>query len=417
MNKALIKKLEEIRWALAQAKEPPTWLPAGRLLQLSVPAGRFQEIKARLDAGRVAIEAYEPREINLKLAELEANTTVYYEEKNFLQTFQETKPSIVDLAIIDYRGSWLVYDHSSQQVSTGDSKTGDKLEAPYLISNSAAWLAALPSFKSPDLADYFNPTDKEIVLYSALKGIKRIRVPADIPAFDSQKDIAPGLTLFRQQLEARSARDFSKCFKDVLFGSIPTSPEKELEEIVAALPGLITAADNDLQVYYKSFSFDKLKSDLVKEKDKYFAALRDILGKNMAQIVGVPISFAASVFTTYKSNNDFILGIVLLAYMAYTVFTYYLQSLNLRDIKEIESDFNADFDTIAQKSGLPADTIQRERTKVQRRISDIRRVIWNYRLLLFSLAALFIVFIIYQITQNTTPAEQASARIVIIVVI
>jgi hypothetical protein len=59
------------------------------------------------------------------------------------------------------------------------------------------------------------------------------------------------------------------------------------------------AAENDLQVYYKSFSFDKLKSELVKEKDKYFAALRDILGKNM--------------FTTYKTNDNFILGILLLA--------------------------------------------------------------------------------------------------------
>lgn len=405
MDKALIKKLEEIRWVLTQSEEPRVWLPAGRLLQLRVPADRFQEIKTRLDASGVAIEAYEPREINLKLAELEANTTVYYEEKNFLQSFREAASPATDIAIIDYRGSWLVYDHSSQQVSTGDSKTGDKLEAPYLISNSVAWLAALPSFKSPDLADYYNPTDKEIVLYSAQKGIKRIRVPADIPAFDPQKDIAPGLTLFRQQLEARSARDFSKCFKDVLFGFVATAPEKELEEIVIALPGLIATADNDLQVYYKSFSFDKLKSDLVKEKDKYFAALRDILGKNMAQIVGVPISFAASVFTTYKSNNDFILGIVLLAYMAYTVFTYYLQSLNLKDIKEIESDFNADFDTIAQKSGLPPETIQRERTKIQRRIDDIRRVILNYRILLFSLAAVFIIFIIYQLSQNTTPAE------------
>ena len=399
MNKALIKKLEEIRWALAQQEGPPTWLPAGKLLQLSVSAARFSEIKTRLEAGGVPIEVYEPREINLKLAELAANTTVYYEEKNFLQSFREAAPPAEDIAIIDYRGSWLIYDHSSQQVQTGDSKT----EAPYLISNAIAWLAALPVFKS--LADYFNPTDKEIVLYSAQKGIKRIKVPADIPQFDPSKNIEPGLTLFRQQLEARSARDFAKCFKDVLFSFIPTSPEKELQEIVESLPGLITTAENDLQVYYKSFSFDKLKSDLLKEKDKYFAALRDILGKNMAQIVGVPISFAASVFTTYKSNNDFILSIVLLAYMAYTLFTYYLQSLNLKDIKEIESDFNEDFDTIAQKSGLPADTIERERTRIKRRIADIRRVIGNYRILLFSLAGVFIIFIIYQILQNTAAAD------------
>jgi hypothetical protein len=403
MDKALIKKLEEIRWVLTQSEGARVWLPADRLLQLTVPADRFQEIKTRLEACGVAIETYEPREINLKLAELAAGATVYYEEKNFLQTFREAASPATDIAIIDYRGSWLVYDHSSQQVFTGDSKTNSKLEAPYLISNSVAWLAALPVFKN--LADYFNPTDKEIVLYSAQKGIKRIKVPVDIPSFDPQKDIASGLTLFRQQLEARSARDFSKCFKDVLFGFVATAPEKELEEIVLALPGLIATADNDLQVYYKSFSFDKLKSDLVKEKDKYFAALREILGKNMAQIVGVPISFAASVFTTYKSNNDFILGIVLLAYMAYTVFTYYLQSLNLKDIKEIESDFTADFDTIVQKSGLPPETIQRERTRIKRRIDDIRRVILNYRILLFSLAAVFIIFIIYQLSQNTTPAE------------
>ena len=403
MDNALIEKLKGIRWALAQQEGTPTWLPAGRLLQLSVPAARFSEIKTRLEAGGVPIEVYEPREINLKLAELAANTTVYYEEKNFLQSFRETALPAEDIAIIDYRGSWLLYDHNKQQVQTGDGKT----ESLFLISNAVVWLAALPVFKN--LADYFNPTDKELVLYSAQKGIKRIKVPADIPPFDPQKSIEPGLTLFRQQLEARSARDFAKCFKDVLFNFIARTPENELQEIVEALPGLITAAENDLQVYYKSFSFDKLKSDLLKEKDKYFAALRDILGKNMAQIVGVPISFAASVFTTYKSNNDFILSIVLLAYLAYTLFTYYLQTLNLKDIKEIESDFNEDFDTIAQKSGLPSETIERERTKIKRRIDDIRRVILYYRILLWSLAGIFIIFIIYQIIQNSPPADQGAA--------
>jgi len=401
MDNVLIKKLTEIRWALTEAKKPPEWLPAGQLLQLTVPVGEFQQIKARLDAAGMPIEAYEPGEINIKLDELAANTTVYFEEKNFLQSFKNATPPSGDVAIIDYRGSWLVYDHDSKQVQTGDSKTGDKLEAPYLIANSVAWLAAVPSFKSPALTDYFNPTDKELVLYSANRGIKRILVPADIPAFDPEKDLEKGLVQFRQQLAARSARDFAKCFKDVLFGFVATAPEKELAEIVVALPGLIATAENDLQVYYKSFSFDKLKSELVKEKDKYFAALRDILGKNMAQIVGVPVSFAASVFTTYKTNDNFILGIVLLAYLAYTVFTYYLQSLNLKDIREIESDFTADFDNIAQRSGLPPDTIQRERVKIERRIADIRRVIRYYRILLCSLAVVFIVFIIYQVIQNT----------------
>jgi hypothetical protein len=406
MDNVLIKKLEEIRWALTEAKKPPTWLPADRLLQLTVPVEEFQQIRTRLDAAGIPMEAYEPQEINIKLAELAPNTTVYFEEKNFLQSFKNATPPAADVAIIDYRGSWLVYDHDSKQVQTGNGKTGDKPTAPYLIANSVAWLAAVPSFKSPALADYFNPTDKELVLYSANRGIKRILVPADIPAFDPEKDLEKGLTLFRQQLAARSARDFAKCFKDVLFGFIATAPEKELAEIVVALPGLITAAENDLQVYYKSFSFDKLKSELVKEKDKYFAALRDILGKNMAQIVGVPVSFAASVFTTYKTNDNFILGIVLLAYLAYTVFTYYLQSLNLKDIREIESDFTADFDNIAQRSGLPADTIQRERAKIERRIADIRRVIRYYRILLCSLAVVFIVFIIYQVTQNATAGNQ-----------
>jgi hypothetical protein len=169
-----------------------------------------------------------------------------------------------------------------------------------------------------------------------------------------------------------------------------------LTEVVLSLETITREADNNLQLYLRNFSFEHLKNSLQKEKDNYFSSLRDILGKNLSQIVAIPVSFAASVFATYKVNDIFILVIILVAFLLYSIFTRYLQSLYLKDVKEIEDSFNRDFTIIAQKSGLAATDINVEKLKIERRISDIKNVIARFRYLLVGLTTIFIIFIGYQ---------------------
>ena len=125
--------------------------------------------------------------------------------------------------------------------------------------------------------------------------------------------------------------------------------------------------------------------------------MREILGKNLSQIVAIPVSFAASVFATYRVNDVFILFIILLAFILYSIFTYYLQSLYLTDVREIEDSFKKDFIFIAEKSGLLANDIDSEKIKIERRINDIKNVIIRFRYLLLTLAIVFTIFIFYQV--------------------
>jgi len=404
MDNLLTQKLDEVRRAMAASVPGAVWLPVGGLLQIQGPPDQLQHRAALLQAAGVPFEQDSPKEINIRLNELAPSTTVYYQQRNFLQNFQDPHLPANDVIIIDWDDGWVVYDASSESVhrSTG------ALAAPYLISNAVAYLALLPKLKT-DVADYFNPTDKELVLYSPQKGIKKIFVPAGIPNLDPTKVLEPGMTALGELVEARSGKDFVKCFKDILAGYVPTEKAKELEQIIGELPALTAAAENNLQVYYKGFSFEKLRNDLLKEKDKYFSSLRDILGKVMNQIVGLPVSLAASVYTSYKADNNVVLILVLVAYLAYAVFTHYLQSLVIQDLNEVASDFSSDFDTIAVNSGLPPDVIGRERGKIERRIADIRGVVTRYRILLWASATVFFFFTIYQIVHNLAVAHPAAA--------
>ncbi|HWK03769.1 MAG TPA: hypothetical protein VNS58_09060 [Puia sp.] len=402
MDNQLTGKIEYLRKLLALATTPTVYLPADNLLSLTIPKDQYTAVCADLTATGIVFDSYSDDDILIKLSLLSPAIQTYYQEINFRQRIKETLPLTKDVAILDFRGNWLLYDRQAGITTSGPGA----IPGLFLIENALAYYDAFGAFTDAQFADYVNTLNKEIVLYSSAKGIKRIAYPDYLPNFDPSTAIIAGVSTLLSRL---SSPDFSIYFKNELFGFTPTSPASELQEILIALPALIRSADNNLQLYLKNFSFEKLKSDLIKEKEKYFASLRDILGKNLSQIVAIPISFAASVFATYKVNDVFILLIILAAFLAYSWFTYYLQSLYLEDVGEIEQDFGRDFRELADKSGLPAGTIDAEKVKIERRIQDIRMVIRRYRILLIALSIVFTLFIVYQLIGVTVSSYHVIA--------
>jgi len=390
MDNQLKEKLILLQRVLAQAAQPPDYFSNGNNLSITVAKDRYAGITAELTAAGIPFQPLSDQEFSIKLSLPTPATEVFFQETHFRQRIKSFLPLAKDLALLDFHGSWLHYDHQAA-VTTTESGA---VPGHHLLDNATAWYTAFDMLTDEKFADYVNTLNKEIVLYSSTKGIKRINYPDYVPVFDPSTDLSPGVNTLKRRLESA---DFSIYFKNELFAFTPTNPDAELKEILIAMPALIRSADNNLQLYLKNFSFEKLKSDLLKEKDKYFAALREILGKNLNQIVGIPVSFAAAVFATYKVNDAFILLIILGAFLIYSGFTYYLQSLYLGDIKEIEADFQRDFRQLADRSGLPADTIDAEKAKIERRIRDIRAVILRFRLLLVVLSIVFGVFIGYQL--------------------
>ena len=394
MDSLLADKIQFLHGLLKLSILPPGVI--NNNLQLYLPVEQVSFARGKLDHWNIRYETIVEGELLINLSSIHVNTVVFLGELNFRQgveaTFDKNGAIVKNIALVDYKNAFLIYD-----CHTAKTYSGSAMEAPdFLVENAVDYYQVLAALKGKRFADYVNPLDKEIVLYSGTKGIKRIRVPDYLPALDPSKPIRHDCHSLLSKLQSP---DFSIYFKNQLFEFRNSETATGLQDIIISLETITREADNNLQLYLKNFSFENLKSSLQKEKEKYFSSLRDILGKNLSQIVAIPVSFAASVFATYKVNDVFILLIILVAFILYSIFTRYLQSLYLKDVKEIEDSFNRDFTIIAERSGLMTIDIDIERTKIVRRISDIKNVIRRFRYLLVGLTIIFTIFIGYQLVK------------------
>ncbi len=392
MDSLIRDKINFLHGLLSLSVKPASVINNNLLLNL--PTAQIPLIKVKLDEWNISYENIVDSEILVHLSSIDLHTIVFFSEMNFRQGVEKVLGAdgniIRNVALIDYKGSFLIYEHQ-----TGKAYLNSQIvTSDFLIENTTCYYKVLSILKGDEFADYVNTIDKEIVLYSGMKGIKRIQIPDYLPQFDSSGSIRQACNSLVSKL---GSSDFKIYFKNQLFDFRGSGNVTALQEIILSLGNIIHEADNNLQLYLKNFSFEKLKNDLQREKEKYFSSLREILGKNLSQIVSIPVSFAASVFATYRVSDVFVLSIILLAFILYSIFTYYLQSLYLTDIKEIAGSFKKDFSFISEKSGLPANDIDSEKIKIERRINDIRNVIVRFRYLLLTLTIVFTIFIFYQV--------------------
>ncbi|MEO8764671.1 MAG: hypothetical protein ABI416_10310 [Ginsengibacter sp.] len=392
MDSLLTDKIKFLHGLLKLCANPAR--AANNNLVVTLPTANVSFAKGKLDHWKIPYENIIDGELLINLSSIHAETFVFFQEINFRQNIEialdATTNITKNIALIDYKNSFLIYDIKSNKTCLNSEIT----EADFLIDNALCYYKILRILKSKEFADYVNTKDKEIILYSGTKGIMRIEIPDYMPNFDSCKSTRHDCDTLVSKI---GSSDFKMYFKNQLFDFRNSDTVTDLKRIILSLQNLTRQADNNLQLYLKNFSFEKLKDDLQKEKEKYFGSLRDILGKNLSQIVAIPVSFAASVFATYRVNDIFILVIILAAFVLYSIFTYYLQSLYLADVIEIEGTFERDFTTIVEKSGLPVKDIYAEKIKIERRIANIKTVVLRFRYLVAGLTAIFIIFICYQV--------------------
>lgn len=300
-----------------------------------------------------------------------------------------------DIIILNFEGSFLYYEQNSKITYVNKVKREDC----FLISNLINYLLIIEYFTSSQFADYFNKAAEEVIIYSATKGIFKLFIPAVPAQLDYKVSLENDITVLLKKLETR---EYSIHFKNKLFSLDKKLDKDQILTLINNVGTLINEAENDYQLQLKNFSFDKLKSDLQKEKEKYFSSLREILSKILGQIVGVPISIAASTFASYKIDSLNILILVLASFYIYVGFAIYFQSIYYVDIEEIEIDFDKDFDIIIEKSGLIVGDIENERSKIKRRIKAIRNTI---RIFICSISLLTLLFSFYLIQQIKAKAQ------------
>lgn len=248
--------------------------------------------------------------------------------------------------------------------------------------------------KKENFSDHHNDANTELIFYSSAKGIFKIKYETE-PEIIGTEEITRQV---EQLLELVESIQFKPFLKNALFNFSKDKCSISILEIIQEAKGISETTKRDYELASKLFDFDKFRDSLYKEKEKYFNGIREIVNKIFSQAIGIPISISATVFATYKIDDEpIILGIVLISFILYVILYVRLQITYKSDLKEIKKDFETDFKIIEEKSGLPKDIIKREETKVKKKLDNsISIVNWIVGTVII-LGVLLAIYILYQI--------------------
>jgi len=338
-----------------------------------------------------------PDRLEVDLNNIVIDTRVFINEIEFRKWIKRAnhKPNWdKNIAILDFNNGGLYFDHKESITKVNTVSTN-----VFFIENYVWYLKFIEVLKSGvRISNFFDKIKGEAILYSSTKGIMYLQVPNLPIHLDFNKDYS---SIFQKLLNRLDDSNFENQFKNRLF-ELPKIPsESQIDTLVSHLDTIIQETENNVQLILSQFSFDKFKSDLQKEKEKYFTSLRDLLSKIFSQVIGIPISIGASLFSSYKITNKYVIICILLAIGVYVFFAVHNQLLLLKDVKEIEHDFNKDFEKIKVKSGMDVSDLSVEQNKIKRRIQVVKDTIGYF---LISLALLSMLLLFFMIGQLENPS-------------
>ncbi|SEA92520.1 hypothetical protein [Pedobacter hartonius] len=117
--------------------------------------------------------------------------------------------------------------------------------------------------------------------------------------------------------------------------------KKTFSSIYNNLNYIFNQTQKDYQLYISRFSFDRIRKQFKTEKNNYFESLSAAQDKISGQIISVPISLGASIYSFYQFKSSLlIIGIIYVAICIYSLFIGFVVVMNLYDIKKVADDVN-----------------------------------------------------------------------------
>lgn len=269
---------------------------------------------------------------------------VFFNKKDFLSKVT-LKIESTDIGILDYEESGFLFFENAINKSYGSSGL---LIDNYFIHNTFTYLRLKNIIASDKIADYLSDASREIVIVSPTKGKLVIPYPSVIDEFDSKQNINNYENILIDKL---NSKEFNKFFKNELYEFLSSIEKQErLKFLILNLPTIIEASERNYDIYLSSFSFDQLRDEYDKRKQKYFDELRGIINKISGYSIGLPISISAASFAAYKTMDSLPSYILIIA--AFFVFSIYFILMirhNRDDIEDIKTDYKTDFDQLIRK--------------------------------------------------------------------
>ena len=325
--------------------------------------GNFQNVQAALSVSGLSVEV-DLDTYFISLTSLVGQTKVVFDQ--WIDQDFDDESIDKDTIFFHLAGEYILYQNGVITSYSASERFRNQ------VNGTITYFRLVKALKAEVVSDHHNEARKEFVFYSSTRGVIKISYTAVAPKFPTsiQSDNVDSL------VKLIAAPNHKIFFINGLFKISNEKPSIELLTILENADSLASIIKRDYEITLKQFDFEKFKDNLLKEKDKYFYSIREIINKVFGQLVGIPISISASAFATYKVENEpFTLSLICFGFIFYVVIYIKIQTTYKSDLTDLQTDFKRDFEDIKSKSGLAPSVIDREKGKIEGKIVRTKSMI------------------------------------------
>ncbi|MFS4448011.1 hypothetical protein [Maribacter sp. 2307UL18-2] len=246
---------------------------------------------------------------------------------------------------------------------------------------------------TPELTPYKSDADKTFTIISKEKGVFNIGYGLPGKDYFFNQNLSGLKSNF---VEEFTKKEFIQFFKEIIIAGVHQIPEKRRYcEIVKTSSTLLSLAQRDYETYVSSFAFDKIKSEFKSERELYFDSLDKSIASVGKQVVSFPLTFAATIFASYKvKDQPGILLLILLAYLLYSIVAFLILRMTSYNVKCLEEDVLSEENHIKVSYNVIFDDFKADFKKIKNKIDKLKIII---KVLYGVLIFLFILFSSYAI--------------------
>ena len=242
-----------------------------------------------------------------------------------------------------------------------------------------------------EISQFENETSKTFTLVSKEYGIFNVGYTLPDYSYFYTIDIAGKSDRLKKEFEKK---EFIQFFKEIIVTSVHSIDEKNrFNVIVVQLDSIIDLTLKDYETYVSNFAIDKIKSEFKLERESYFESIDRSISSIGKQVVSFPLTFAASVFASYKvQDTPGILLLILIAYLLYTIVAYLILSMTTYNVYCLRNDVSSEENAIKNSYGKIYSDFKADFDKIKTKILLLRIVIG---VLYIVLTLLFVLFALY----------------------
>lgn len=247
-----------------------------------------------------------------------------------------------NLFVFDVDDYYLFYDSSTKITSTNSRQ----LKYQFIISHFEQYKNLLDIYLNGEsrlfeMKKTTSNTDELVVLS---KGEQKLVTSISYKLIDEAIFIDDFIAIPINEFKTKIIlEDWLACYNNTLcqFMEAQSLERQTFSNLYNNFTYVINLTNKNYQLFILKFSFDKIRKQFKTEKNTYFDNLNIAQDKISSQIISIPISLGASIYSFYQfDSSELILKIIYLAILMYSLFIGFVVIINLYDVKKISEDVN-----------------------------------------------------------------------------